>query len=131
MQCPRRASTAQHGLASSPPSPGSERKLRGAHTAVARPRYQTDQEPKPSDEILARSLQRPSFGEAQPVLVGEAQPVFDERVVRRFTPAFELLRVDRAQVFAWASAQGSGEANQSIIRRRRGLHSPRSILPIG
>src|SRR5262245_46209137 len=95
------------------------------------PRYQADQEPKPSDENLAQSLQRPSVSEAQPVLVREAQPVFDERVVRRFTPGFELLRVDRAQVFACTCAEGPGEPSQSIIRGRRRLQSPRSILPIG
>src|SRR4029453_6719153 len=95
------------------------------------PRYQKAQEPKPSDEILAQSLQRPSISEAQPGLVGEAQPVFHERVVCRFTPGRQLLRVDRAQVFAWARAQGSGEASHNIVRGRRGLQPPRSILLIG
>jgi hypothetical protein len=82
-------------------------------------------------EVLAQSLHRPSVSEAQPGLVREAQPVFNERAVRRFTPGRELLRIDRAQVLARTRAQGSGEANQSIVRSRRHLHSPRSILLIG
>jgi hypothetical protein len=58
-----------------------------------------------------QSSQRPS--------VIEAQPVFNERGMCRFKPGRQHLRVDCPQVFAGASAQGAGEANQIVSRSRR------------
>jgi len=60
----------------------------------------------------------------------EAQPIFNERGVRRFEPDRQHLWVDRPQVFARTGTQGAGEANEIVSRSRR-ARRPRRSRSIG